>query len=212
MNLSLRSISLAALLCGCLVIGSPAAAQTPESGLRLGGIVSASFGEGQPAPGLGVSAGYRITPRLGVEVEAAYVPDLDLGTVPLCPPGAYCALGTFRAGSYAVHARALSLTVNLRANLPFRTQAIQPYVSGGAGVGHIRRDLRDTGLPFHLAVKSTGPLVTGGGGVDVALSNRVVLGIDLRYQRILEEDQLQRSDIGHNLNIARLGSSVNYRF
>lgn len=212
MTPSIRFVVLAALLCACLVVPSQVAAQAVDRPLSLGGSVSGFFGEGQPAPGVGLSAAYRLTPRLGFDVESAFVPDLDLGIVPLCPPTDFCALALFRAGAYSVHARAASLGAHVTAKLPLMGRAIQPYISGGGGVGHVRRELRDTTVPFRTAVKSTGPLLSAGGGVDIPLSNRLLLGVDLRYQRIVEKDRLGRSDIGHTLNMARMGTSVSYRF
>jgi hypothetical protein len=36
--------------------------------------------------------------------------------------------------------------------------------------------------------------------------------VDVRYRRLFEKDQFQRSDIPPNLDLTRIGSSISYRF
>ena len=105
------SIRPLAILIGCLIAPSLAAAQPSERGPRLGGIVSGSFGDGGPAPAIGVAGGYRFTSRLGFEVDASYMPGLDFGDFPSCPAGYICIATTVPAlavlgGSFSLHGRA----------------------------------------------------------------------------------------------------------
>jgi opacity protein-like surface antigen len=206
-----------AILISCLIAPPLAAAQPPERGPRVGGIVSGSFGDGGPAPVIGIAGGYRFTPRLRLEVDASYMPGLDFGDFPACPPARFCVAATVPAeailgGSFSLKGRAAMLSVNVVSELPVRARWIRPYVVTGAGVAEVRREQRHANLPLRFTRTSTGPLLTMGGGVDFLVTRRVGIGVDLRYQHVFEEDQFGRSDMDQSLTVARLGSSVSYRF
>ena len=204
------------ILMSCLIVPSLAAGQPAEHGPRLGGVVSGSFGDGGPSPTVGISAGYRFTPRLAFEVDTSYMPGLDFGDIPACPPGGVCALGgplvQVVGGTLSLSGRAASLSVNVVSELPLRTQWIRPYLVGGAGVAQVRRELQHNSLPIRSTTTSTGPMVTMGGGVDFLVWRGIAVGVDLRYQHVFEEDQLRTGDIESNLSLTRVGSSISYRF
>jgi opacity protein-like surface antigen len=208
------------ILCAAGILAavpSITAAQAPFP-RGLGGFVSGSLGDGGPAPAVGVTATIRVTQTLRFEVNGSYRPDLDFGQIPLCPPDAACilasetSLGLFRAGAYNVHARARSATVSLVTDLPIRFGAVQPYVAAGGGLANVRRELRDTELPNALTRTSTDPMLTVGGGVDVPLTDRIVLGLDARFERVFSEQQFDRPDMPKDLNLTRVGVVVRYRF
>jgi len=207
---------LTAVLLGCLIVPSLAAAQPFERGPRVGGVVSGSFGDGGPAPTVGISAGYRFTPRLGLEVDASYMPGLDFGDIPACPPGGVCVAGgplvQVIGGTFSLRGRAASFSANVVSELPLRTRRIRPYVVGGAGVAQVRRELQHNFLPLRSMTRSTGPMVTMGGGVDFLVWRAVAVGVALRYQHVFEEDRFGRADIDRNMTRTRLGSSLSYRF
>jgi opacity protein-like surface antigen len=168
---------------------------------------------------LGVSAGYRFSPRMTAEIDASYVPRLELGEIPVCPIEMLCALastatgpGLFRAGSYVLTGRAKSVSLVLVSQLPIRLGAMRPYVAGGGGFANVRRELRDSVVPFSLRRSSTDPMVTLGGGVDVPVGHKLIVGVDVRYERIFADQQFFRPDIDHDLNLTRVGSSIRYRF
>ena len=185
----------------------------------LGGFVSGSFGDGGPTPAVGINATIRVTEVLRFEVDGSYRPDLDFGQIPLCAPNLMCALmttggptGLFRAGSYNVHARARSATVSLVTDLPIRFGSMQPYIAAGGGLANVRRELRDTEFPSAITRTSTDPMVTIGGGIDVPLTGRIVIGLDARFERVFSEQQFDRPDMPEDLNLTRVGVVIRYRF
>jgi opacity protein-like surface antigen len=204
------------ILMSCLIVPSLAAGQPAEHGPRLGGVVSGSFGDGGPAPTVGISAGYRFTPRLALEVDTSYMPGLDFGDFPACPPGGVCAAGAplvqIIGGTFSLRGRAAALSVNVVSELPLRTRRIRPYAVGGAGVAQVRREQQHNFLALRSTTTSTGPMVTMGGGVDFLVWRGIAIGVDLRYQHVFEEDRFGRADIERNLSLTRVGSSVSYRF
>lgn len=202
------------ILCTFLA-GSAASAQTAK-GPDLGAFVNGTFGDGGPGASLGVTAGYRFTSLLSAELKASYLPRLDFGEIPLCPPGLFCiaanAPATFRAGSYAVRGRSRSLTLAVISELPVRFGPVRPYVAAGGGLANVRRELRDTEVPSALARTSTDPMMTLGGGVEVPLRRSLMLGIDVRHERTFGEDQFDRADVETDVALTTVGMSVRYRF
>jgi opacity protein-like surface antigen len=181
----------------------------------VGGVVSGSFGDGGPASTVGISAGYRFTPRLALEVDASYMPGLDFGDFPACPPGGVCAAAapSVIGGTFSLSGRAALLSVNVVSELPVRTRWIRPYVVGGAGVAEVRRVQQHNDFqPLRSTTTSTGPMVTMGGGVDFLVWRGIGIGVDVRYQHVFEDAQFGRSDIDRNLSNTRVGSSLSYRF
>jgi opacity protein-like surface antigen len=194
----------------CVLVPVVSAGQSFDRGPRLGGIVSGSFGDGGPSPSIAISGGYRFNSRLGLEADISYSPKLDFGELPACPPERFCV--AIIGGTVSLRGEAVSLAANLVSELPVGARWIRPYVVGGAGVAHVRREMRHTFYLTGSTVTATSPLLTAGGGVEFLLGRRLGVGVDLRYQRIFGEDQFGRPDIDHNLNLTRLGSSVSYRF
>ena len=108
---------LSAVVLSFLIVPSTASSQTPDRGPRLGGVVSGAFGNGGPAPSVAVSAGYRFTPRFGVEVDASYMGGLDFGDFPVCAPDHVCVARNIPAltvlgGTISLNGRAATLSVS----------------------------------------------------------------------------------------------------
>jgi opacity protein-like surface antigen len=202
-------------VCTLIVFGllAPVAAfgQAADRNARISGFVTGSFGDGGPAPTVGLTAGYPLMSTIRVELDASYVRNLDFGRFFSCPPERVCvAVLSF---PFTLRGEAASLGGNVVSELPWSGRRIRPYVLGGAGVAHIRRtERRESFFPTRRTLTSTGPLITAGAGVDFLLGNHVALGVDVRYRRLFEKDHFQRSDIPPNLDLTRIGSSISYRF
>ena len=208
---------LSAVALGFLIVPSMASGQTPDRGPRLGGVVSGAFGNGGPAPTVSVvGAGYRFTPRFGVEVDASYMGGLDFGEFPVCAPDVLCAAQTLPA--LTVIGGTLSLSG--RAALALGERGL-----GGAGACPVapalyRRRRRRRGGPGRerrLRLRAGalhgdvhGPAADGmGGGVDFLLWRKVspsgsISGIG----EFFEEKQFFRPDMDQNLTVGRLGTST----
>jgi opacity protein-like surface antigen len=206
----------------CLLTPSLLEGQPVDRGPHLGGVVSRSFGDGGPATSVAVSAGYRFTPRLGVELEVSHLQSLDFGDFPACPPEVLCILAapfglSVRGGVLSLSGRATSFTVNLISELPIGARWIRPYGAAGGGLANVRRELFDDFIARTTSTTSTEPVMTIGGGADFPVWRGLAVGVDLRYQRVFEEEMRfdywsYRSDFPHHLNLTRLGTSVRYRF
>jgi hypothetical protein len=197
-----------------LLVPTFVSAQVPERP-ALGGFVSGSVGDGGPTGAVGISGVVPVTPALSVEVDASYLPRLDFGEIPLCPPDVFCILtgsNTLRAGSYSVHGRSRSVAVSVVSRLPFSLGVMVPYVAAGGGVANVRRELRDTQLPFSVSRTSTDPMITIGGGVDVPMTRRIMFGVEGRYERAFGDDQFGRDDVAQDLTLTRVTLVVRYRF
>jgi len=207
-----RSTRVYTLMAVCWLAPAAAFGQANDRNARISAFVTESFGDGGPAPTIGLTAGYPLMAKLRVELDASYVRNLDFGRFFSCPPDRICA--AVASFPFALRGEAVSLGGNLVSELPWRARRIRPYVLGGAGVAHIRRTERFESFFFttRRTLTSTGPLLTAGAGIDFLLGSRVAVGVDVRYRRLLEKDQFQRSDIPPNLDLTRIGSSISYRF
>lgn len=208
-----RFICVFAVLIVCLSVPKPAFAQASDRDGRIAAFVSSAVGDGGPAPAVGLTAGHRVARNMRLEIDATYIRNLDFGSYYSCPPNAVCvALASF---PFTLRGDAASLGGNVVAELPWRTRRIRPYLVGGAGVAHVRREERQRRFDLSTTRRtfsSTRPLLTAGGGVDFLFGNHMALGADARYQRMFEKDQFHRIDIPPNLDLVRIGSSIGYRF
>lgn len=197
------------ILLACVFAPLPAAGQPADGRLSVGGTIGGSVATGARGATLGVSVGYRVNARFGIEVDGSYVPKLEFGDFPNCPPPRVCI--AVRGGTYSLEARALSVSASLVSELPLRAGWIRPYLAAGAGVAHTRRERRDNFLPLRYAVGSTGPLLSAGGGVEFPIGRRVAVGIEVTYQRMLDEHD-DTIFVEPDLNLTRIGSSLSCRF
>ncbi|HYN06309.1 MAG TPA: outer membrane beta-barrel protein [Vicinamibacterales bacterium] len=200
----LRTFVSAAIALALLSYALPATAQTPNGATRIGGFVSGAVGSGQSTATVGLSASYRFTPRFGVEGDLTHLSDLTIAEfVPTCLTGTVCGPGSF-------HARVSSVTANFVAELPSGMERVRPYVAAGGGAARIRRDARGIGNcnPCERQADMR-PVISAGGGVDVLVWRGLGFGLDVRYQRVYEDERIYRPTIKH---LTRVGSLVSYRF
>lgn len=207
-----RSSRIYTLIAVCLLAPAAAFGQAADRNARITGFMSASFGDGGPAPTIGLTTGYPLLSRMRVELDASYVRNLDFGKFFSCPPDRICA--AVASFPFTLRGEAVSLGGNVVSDLPWHARRIRPYVLAGAGVAHIRRTEHYDSLfrATRRTLASTAPLLTAGGGIDFLLGSHVAVGVDVRYRRLFEKDQFQRSDIPPNLDLTRIGSSISYRF
>ena len=194
------------------VLAAPSTAHAQYQA-RITGSVSSAFGDGGPALAVALAAAYPTASGLRLEVEGTFVRKLDFGQYQSCPPDAICAAVV--SFPFTVTGDAASLGGNVVAELPWRARRVRPYVVAGAGIAHVRRQRLDTRFDratLLTTLSSTAPLLTGGGGLEFLLGDRLVLGADARYQRMYEKDQFHRIDIPPNLDFVRIGSTIGYRF
>jgi opacity protein-like surface antigen len=186
---------------------TPAAGQT-QFPSQVGGGISSAVAVGAPAPVVGLTVSRRITSRLGVELDASYAPDLDLGDFPNCPPGQVCVIG----GNFSLKARTIAISAGLRAEIPAGPSWARPYVVAGGGVAHLRQIRRDNFFALQSSSASVAPTVSLGGGVDFRLARHLSVAVESRYQRLFETILPDRPDSESSLNLTRMGAIVSYRF
>ena len=198
------------ILLACLAAALPSHAQEQA---RISASLSSAFGDGGPAPALALAAQHPLFSHVRIEVEGTYLRGLDFGQYHSCPPDVICAAVV--SFPFTLTGDAASLGGNVVAELPWRGPRIRPYLTGGAGIAHVRRERLETRFDRTrtlTTLSSTAPLLTVGGGVEFLVGSRLVLSADARYQRLYENDQFHRVDIPPNLDLVRIGSAVGYRF
>ena len=213
MHATARRLRLLVIVVAFLIAPPPPASAQVTRDARVAASLGGTFGDGGPALAVSASAAYPAVGRARLEVEGSFVRRLDFGNYYSCPPDAVCAAVV--SFPFTLTGDAASLGGNIVAELPWSTQRIRPYVVGGAGIAHVRRERRERwydGRTFFSTLSSTGPLITAGGGIEFLLGRRVTLAADARYQRMYEKDHFHRIDIRPNLDLVRIGSSVGYRF
>jgi opacity protein-like surface antigen len=192
------------VLCGSFVAiltlaaAGAAPAQTPGH-TRVSGLVSGSLSGGNAAPTVGLAASYQFSRWLGAEGDFSHFADLTL-VESLCGPSDQC--------NSSLHARASTVTGNAIVRLPGWAKTI-PYLAAGGGVAFVRRNVegRPDFPPFVRHDKR--PVVSVGGGLEFLVTPRVGVGLDLRFQRIIEDPRLFRPNLR---NTTRVGTTIGYRF
>ena len=111
---------------------TPARAQgVPETGGRVFGLVGGVFGDGDTTVLTSIGAGIRIAPRLGLDVEVLYVPDLSL-------PTDLIVIQTFGAAFAPVEreecSRLVAFLTKMTVEFPVANGRVWPYLTGGGGV------------------------------------------------------------------------------
>jgi opacity protein-like surface antigen len=158
---------------------------------------------------------------MAMEIEATSVPHLrgtlssggGVGNIRAILPG---------ASVKGADGRAVYFTTNIRVQLPTSSARITPYFIAGGGSASIRRSTDimlpiplaiSPGIPFpipipspiieHITQSSTNLTLTLGGGVDVSVASHVSVGGDVRYYRLLGDE---------DSNVGRFGAVIRYRF
>ena len=178
---------------------SPSLAAGQDSGLlRVAGLISGSVGAGHSATTIGLSGRYEVLPRLSMEGDLSHFSNLTLFGFPT------------DTGIVSVRARVTTATANLVFELPSGVRWLRPYASAGGGAARVRRAAYDLEFCGACApTTSTKPVVSLGGGMDVLVWRQRAVGMDVRYQRVFEDERLYRPNLR---NLTRVGSFVSYRF
>ena len=184
----------------------PASAQTTGGATRIGGFVSGAVGSGQSTAAVGLSGSYKFTPRFGVEGDVTHLSNLTVvDFAEVCTSSDFVCFDSF-------HARVTSATVNFVADVPTGLRWLRPYVAAGSGAARIRRNVvgvvKGSTLDHDYAPTNR-PVISAGGGVDFLVWRGLALGLDLRYQRLYEDERIYKPAIKH---LTRIGSLVSYRF
>jgi opacity protein-like surface antigen len=181
-------------------IAAPAAAQE-TGGAVISGSFAGAFGEGATNIGAGGSAGYRFTPRFGLNFEALALPDFEVE-------------GSGRSG------RGVAFLSHLVAEFPSAVRWLTPYVEGGGGLANIRssgsflfdRDGRSMShgdpRPFlrhdGRSASGTSLALSVGAGVDFNIWRGLSVGPAITYMRLFGGLE--------DLNLTRIGGKATYRF
>jgi opacity protein-like surface antigen len=191
------------LALGVFGFAMPVAAQN-DNGVRVSGFVAGVFGEGETNIGTGGSAGYRFTPRFGLDFEVLALPDFDTDD---------------SRGS----GRGVAFLTQVVSEFPGSATWLVPYVQGGGGVANIRQTFNVVFVSPRQGFGRRGPLfdlddirterrgigetslvLTVGGGVDFGLSDGLAVGPTISYLKLF--GSLRDHDL------TRIGGRVTYRF
>jgi opacity protein-like surface antigen len=203
---------LLSLLIAALTFSANVYAQ-PQEGAIVSGMVGAVAANSDTDVAISVSAGYRFNRVFGLGVELTSVPSLssDLTFLPIYAP-------------QDVNGSMTVFTTNVRLEVPTTTPRVVPYAAAGGGVANLKQhfgvviaydivpELRQV-LPVpvpqiyptpRLQLFSTTELaLTAGGGVSILFGRHVSADVDLRYLRLIGDQ---------DRNIGRFGAGVSYRF
>jgi len=133
--------------------------------------------------GLPGRLGWRFIPHFAAEVQIEYLFGFEAKI-----------LGQ-RLGEFEM------LTATLNAKLPLTTRDVQPFVL--VGVGALNANFEDTAAA-DLAGDDWGPALRGGGGLDLYITERVVVSVDATYVRPFANVA--------DLDYLSVGFGVQYRF
>ena len=212
--------AIAALIVGVLALSGVAHAQSAAPAPSKGyveAVAQSAFGN-LTSQSFGAELGVTVAPHLQLFVEGGQVRDTS--------PAVLGASAQLMAGSLSRTQSAVGFSVKRpvtfgAAGVRFAISQgrVEPYLLFGGGVARVRRDVRFTVggndvtsdlaqlgvvLGSDLSGSETKPLITGGGGVAFPLWSRIVVDLQLRYGRILTEDQ--------GTNVTRAGIGFGVRF
>jgi len=222
----------ARVLVASLIASTAGVASAQESGAAVSASIAATNMESRTELTFTGSFGYRFTRTVGLEIEATYVPSLkspfpgltiqNLSTVAGADfASSLAAVGLIYPGPTFTNpsGHLVVLSNDIRIELPTTAPRLTPYFVAGGGVAHVRRRAEIT-YPFPLPLAGVIPIpirpipqpisftetdlaLTLGGGLNVRVVSRVSVDADLRFFRLLgEEDR----------NVGRFGAGVRYRF
>ena len=188
---------------------------------RASGTVGGSFGDGGVTPSFGAALSYWPIRHVGIEFELAYSRNLEF-VFDLCPPPLVCVLG----GQFPVKGRSLSLIPHLVIeSRPWGK--VRPYVLAGVGIAHLRQRYTVVGpgvgsghvaetlvVPVEFTRSKRAFALSVGGGVDVRISRRMGLGVDVRSRHLFDEEpRLERFIVpAGTLSTVRVGSHLSWVF
>jgi opacity protein-like surface antigen len=204
-----------AVVLAILTLPLPLNAQTADTPAGHASFTAgASFGDGNTALALTAGLGYRLTSRVGVDVELAHAGKLDF-TVDLCPPPRVCVIG----GTFPVTGWTLSLVPHVTFDILPPSQSLRVYLVAGAGMGHVRQRYFLGPLPFggnrvEYTRSNLTPATSFGAGATVAIAPRLSLGVDVR-SLFLFDDRAESDPFitpAGRLSTLRVGSRVSWAF
>jgi hypothetical protein len=166
------------------------------------------------APALSAGLRFRLSDRLGLEIEGAYARKLDF-TLDLCPPPLVCV----RGGQLPVTGRTVSLVPHLAIELVPPSRRRRVYAQAGAGAGHVRQRYFTTPSTsgadgVELTRSSVTVALSVGAGAMVRISRRFALGADVRSLHLFDEAAPVERFISPSgrLTTLRVGSRISYEF
>lgn len=200
-----------------LALAPPLAAQGRGEYRQMASLAAGgSFGDGDTAPALSAGLAFRLSARVGLDVELAYARKLDF-TLDRCPPPRLCVIG----GQVPVTGRTVSLVPHFVLGVLPESGRLRAYVQVGVGAGHVRQRYvqefpfsRDPGDPVELTRSSLTLAISFGGGAAVRLSRRLEVGVDVRSLHLLDDPApVERFIVpSGTLSTLRVGSRVSWRF
>lgn len=212
MKTTIASLSMFVVVCA----SAPARAQG-EQGAVVGGTAAAANLESRVAFAFGGTVGYQFTRIVAMEIEATAVPTLKQSA------SESSVLGRQVARFERADGRAVFFTTNVRIQLPTTTARLTPFFVAGGGGANVRRSV-DVVVPLPVVTPPLGVILpvplprsiaqrvalsmnqlalTIGGGLDVRLAPHVSVNAELRYYRLLGQQ---------DSNVGRFGAGIRYRF
>lgn len=218
---------LPAVLLMTWLVAAPASAQTSQGAIASGAI-SATAADSKTSLSFSASAGYRFNRAMGLTIEFASAPSIESESsrIDVTLLQSFGAFGLDRLAAPGFErsddsGSLTSFTVNVRLEMPTTSRHVLPYAVAGGGVANVKESFNVfyalpaatasvIGIPVPIppinrsfTESSTDLALTLGGGVSLLKGDHLSFDIDLRYLRLLgNEDR----DIG------RFGGGVSYRF
>ena len=207
------SITLRIFALSLLMVGWAIDVRAQDGGARISGFYAGTFGEGATNTAAGGAVGYRFTPRVGFELEAFALPELEFED-------------TGDSG------RGVAFLTNFVSEFPSPARWLTPYVQGGGGVANIsqsrlfaripdniqgiprgritfRRDGRssfedDMRIDLGARRNDIAVALSLGGGVDFTVWRGLALGPNITYLKLF-------GNIADR-DLTRIGFRSSYRF
>jgi opacity protein-like surface antigen len=217
--------SVLAVMVGAFVLGGVAQAQTgaasgaaAEKGY-VEGVAQSAFGN-VTSQSYGAELGFTVHQNLQVFVEAGQIRNVattELGAAAQTIAGG---LSQTQANvGFSVKQPVTFGAAGVKFLIPVAGAKAQPYVMAGAGMAKVKQDVRFTiaGADVTSTIEQYGvvlgtdtsgdftkPMMVFGGGVTYAVWQQLIADFQVRFGRILAEDQA--------INVSRLGIGIGVRF
>lgn len=215
--------SVVAALAATVMLTATARAQTPATGgarsIYVEGLVQSAFGN-VTSQSFGAEVGMTVTPRMRVFVEVGRARDTapeTLGQDAQIIAGYLTQVQSAPVGFSVKQPVAFGM-VGVRYVIPYDDD-FEPYLAGGVGLARVERNVRfsvdgtdvtenigtyGVALGRDLGGNNTKPMVALGGGVVYHVTDALFLDLQVRFGRILTDDEAT--------NLSRAGIGVGIRF
>jgi hypothetical protein len=220
-----QGIRFALVALACL---SPVSARAQSGRAYASFVPAATVFEGNTSLALSGTFGVQLNGAVGFEIEFTGMPgvdDLEFGVL----PAQLQALSIFPIPRYQVESRAMMFVTSARVFIPTTVPRATPFFVAGGGLAHVRQSISyDFGLtpgplgttqsglgtlpteipsrlllPYYNVGSEVALALTLGGGVRIDVGKGVSVDADLRYFRLLAQQ---------DRNLGRFGVGVGYRF